>query len=158
MKRKIVYLNTSVLGGCFDDEFKEDSLALMKHIKLGIYAGMISTTTEKELVGAPEHVRALVDEFDEDDLMRVSTSPAVAALAEAYLAAKVVPPNSKEDAAHIAFATVCGADVLASWNFKHIVNLRRIEDFNAVNLHEGYRAIEIRTPKELIDGNEEEGF
>jgi len=40
---------------------------------------------------------------------------------------------------------------LASWNFKHIVNLARIRGYNAVNLKNGYTTIEIRNPKELID-------
>ena len=51
----------------------------------------------------------------------------------------------------IAIATVAGVDVLVSWNFKHIVNLRKIKLFNSVNLQEGYNILEIRTPKELIE-------
>jgi hypothetical protein len=42
-------------------------------------------------------------------------------------------------------------DVLVSWNFKHIVNLRRIHLYNAVNLKEGYGMIDIRTPQEVLD-------
>jgi len=46
--------------------------------------------------------------------------------------------------------------VLLSWNFKHIVNLRRIKGFNGVNLMRGYSTLEIRRrlrptiPKEVI--------
>jgi len=158
MKKLIIYLDTSVVGGCFDEEFREDSLQLLRLIKLGVYTAIISTTTEEELSRAPEHVRAVLEEFDDEELIRVPSTSEVAALGAAYMAAKVVPANSKEDAAHIAFATVYEADVLVSWNFKHIVNIKRIKDFNAVNLHEGYGMLDIRSPKELIYGKEEEGI
>ena len=47
------------------------------------------------------------------------------------------------------------ADVIASWNFKHIVNLDRIKGYNSVNLKLGYQMIEIRSPKDLINyGND----
>jgi hypothetical protein len=46
-------------------------------------------------------------------------------------------------------------DVLASWNFKHIVNLDKIKGYNSVNLRKGYAMIEIRSPKDLINyGND----
>lgn len=39
---------------------------------------------------------------------------------------KIVSENYYGDALHIVAATVLGVDVLVSWNFKHIVNLNRI--------------------------------
>ena len=48
-------------------------------------------------------------------------------------------------------ATIHKVDVLASWNFKHIVNLDRIKGYNSVNLKFGYQMIEIRSPKDLIN-------
>lgn len=54
------------------------------------------------------------------------------------------------DAQHIATATVNHADVLVSWNFKHIVNLARVHGYNSVNIREGYPQLEIRTPREVI--------
>jgi tryptophan 2,3-dioxygenase len=41
-------------------------------------------------------------------------------------------------------------DVLVSWNFKHIVNVHRIRGYNSVNLKNGYKQLEIRSPKEVI--------
>ena len=58
------------------------------------------------------------------------------------------------DAQHIAIATIEHVDVLVSWNFKHIVNLDRIRKFNAVNLMQGYHLLEIRTPLEVLHGEE----
>ena len=83
-------------------------------------------------------------------------SAEVQQLTEAYLTAGVVTERYREDAAHIAYATVYGADVVASWNFRHIVNLERIQQFNAVNLMQGYRTVEIRSPRELFREDDEQ--
>ena len=55
------------------------------------------------------------------------------------------------DAGHVAAATVAGADLIVSWNFRHIVHYDKIRAYNAVNLLHGYREIEIRSPLEVID-------
>jgi hypothetical protein len=64
---------------------------------------------------------------------------------------KIVSKKYEDDALHIAIATVLEVDVLVSWNFKHIVNLDKIRKFNAVNLLYGYKTIEIRSPREVIE-------
>ncbi|MCL1865577.1 MAG: hypothetical protein FWF73_07180 [Spirochaetes bacterium] len=51
--------------------------------------------------------------------------------------------------------TVYRADILVSWNFKHIVNVKRIRRYNAINLKYGYSAIDIRSPKEIISYEKE---
>jgi hypothetical protein len=56
---------------------------------------------------------------------------------------------------HVAAATVAGADLILSWNFKHIVNFNRIRGFNSVNIRMGYRAMTILSPKEVSDEDEE---
>lgn len=71
-------------------------------------------------------------------------------LADTYIAEKVVGKTSLEDCRHIALATINRVDVLASWNFKHIVNLDRIKGYNSVNYKLGYPMIEIRSPKDLL--------
>ena len=59
------------------------------------------------------------------------------------------------DARHIALATVSHVNVLVSWNFRHIVNLWRIQAYNSVNLREGYSMLEIRTPREVVIDDDE---
>ena len=58
--------------------------------------------------------------------------------------------NHSNDALHVAQATVANADIIVSWNFKHIVHFDKIRGFNAVNLREGYLPIEIRSPMEIV--------
>lgn len=71
-------------------------------------------------------------------------------LADTYIAEKVVGKTSRSDCLHIALATINRVDILASWNFKHIVNIGRIRGYNSVNLKLGYPSLEIRTPKEIL--------
>jgi hypothetical protein len=65
-----------------------------------------------------------------------------------------LPPKSYNDAAHIAIATVYGCDIVLSWNFRHIVNLRAIKVVEAVNIREGYNVVRIMSPAMML--NEEE--
>ena len=78
------------------------------------------------------------------------------ALAEEYIRQAVVSRRMLADAQHIAVATVARVDVLVSWNFRHIVNLDRIRGFNAVNLRAGYPLLEIRSPLEVWNDDDED--
>ncbi len=71
-------------------------------------------------------------------------------LAIVYIRDGAIGRKMMADALHIALASVARVDVLVSWNFKHIVNLRRIHAYNAVNLKMGYPLLEIRTPREVL--------
>jgi len=85
----------------------------------------------------------------------LSTLPEAESLSEAFLRENVVPVGKPEDARHVAIALVYGLDVLVSWNFRHIVNIRREERFNAVALLEGYHHyLRVVSPKELIYDDE----
>jgi hypothetical protein len=85
-----------------------------------------------------------------DRFERIELAEETMILADRYITEKVVGRTSLEDCRHIALATINRVDVLASWNFKHIVNLDRIKGYNSVNLRLGYPTIEIRTPQELV--------
>ena len=72
-------------------------------------------------------------------------------LRDAYLRADVVGRASADDALHVAIATVYRADIIVSWNFKHIVQRRRIHGFEAVNTLMDYRPPDIFSPREIIE-------
>lgn len=84
------------------------------------------------------------------------TVDAALTLRDAYLAAGVVTPRWANDALHVAVATVRGAELIVSWNFRHMVNYERIRGYNAVNLLHGYRTLDIRTPREVLGDEDEE--
>ena len=81
--------------------------------------------------------------------MRITLSAEAVELADAYLNHNVLTQNYRDDARHIAIATVAGADLLVSWNFKHIVHFEKIQRFNAVNIEMGYKPILIYSPREV---------
>ncbi|MEK6765485.1 MAG: hypothetical protein AABY49_04555 [Planctomycetota bacterium] len=58
--------------------------------------------------------------------------------------------NFEDDARHVTIATTNNVDMIVSWNFKHIVHFEKIRRFNSVNLLEGYKSIEIFSPREVI--------
>jgi hypothetical protein len=108
-----------------------------------------------ELEGAPEKVKNLLFNFSNDSFERVSLTKEAQELGQMYVNEKVVGQTSIEDCYHIAMATINNVDVLASWNFKNIVNFTKIKGYNSVNLKNGYNLLEIRNPKDLIEyGNE----
>ncbi|GHV67914.1 hypothetical protein FACS1894199_14300 [Bacteroidia bacterium] len=149
MKQRI-YIDTSVVGGFFDKEFETETKALFERLKNKECIFVVSSVLQKELLGAPQYVRELLNNYDTNSLEYVELTPEAIELAKDYLAAEVVGKASLEDCQHIAIATLNKVDVLASWNFKHIVNLDRIKGYNAVNLKNGHSILEIRNPKDLI--------
>ncbi|MGD2035719.1 MAG: hypothetical protein PVF73_11715 [Bacteroidales bacterium] len=155
MKQRI-YIDTSVIGGCFDEEFEEWSNRLLDELISGLKIAIISDITYREVELAPKSVQdklfSIPTKYRED----IMTDNEVEELANNYVEAKAVSQKFYEDALHIANATIQKADIVVSWNFKHIVNLDRIRKYNAVNLMFGYSAIEIRTPREILKEPENE--
>ena len=148
MKQRI-YIDTSVVGGYFDEEFREATIALFERLENNEIIFVASDLLDLELINAPEKVRNLLQKYSSDKFERIELNEESANLADKYIAEKVVGKTSIEDCRHIALATINKVDVLASWNFKHIVNLDRIKGYNSVNLKLGYQMIEIRSPKDL---------
>ena len=145
-----IYIDTSVVGGFFDREFAEDTKALFNRLEKKEVVFVISSVLKQELKNAPKRVRDLLDKYENDCFEHVLLTPEAIELANCYIAEKVVGKICVEDCQHIAIATLNKVDVLASWNFKHIVNLDKIKGYNGVNMKHGYATIEIRNPKELI--------
>ena len=150
MKKFLIYVDASVIGGCEDVEFAEASRALWNLFIKGNYVQVLSEHTLREIQEAPERLRARLLDVPEAHQIVLTDIPEAYALAEAYLAHGVIGPGSRSDALHVALATIGRVDVMVSWNFRHIVNFGRIRLFNAVNLEQGYGMIEIRTPREIL--------
>ena len=150
MEKIKVYIDTSVIGGCFDDEFSEWSNKLFEEFKSGSKIAVISELVIEELKSAPHNVKEKLKEIPDKYLKIVKNNESMVNLAENYLKQKIISKRFKDDALHIATATLSNVDVLVSWNFKHIVNFNRIKQFNGVNLLCGYSEIDIRSPREVV--------
>ena len=145
-----IYIDTSVIGGCFDDEFSEWSNLLMDEICKGRKIAVVSDITYREIELAPEVVQRKLFDLPDEFIEKITSDDETEFLAKQYIKAKAVTRKYYEDALHIANATIKKVDVVASWNFKHLVNLERIRKYNSVNLKEGYSLIEIRSTREII--------
>lgn len=157
MKKPHVYIDTSVLGGYFDDEFAEPTKRLFDGLRAGKWIAMVSNVTRAELRRAPPEVRDLLDGLPAAAVEAVTSDGDCEALAEAYIQAGVVSRGMVRDALHVAVATCRHADLVVSWNFRHLVNWSRARAFNAVNLKLGYPILEIRSPWEVFfDGEADE--
>ena len=150
MKRLRIYLDASVVGGCLDEEFAEESLALINMGATRRFIFLVSDLLLEELANAPGEVKKIVSQLDDGLVEAVSMSEESAALRDAYIKAGVVGAKHANDAHHVAIATIAGADLIVSWNFKHIVHFDKIRLFNAVNLRESYPIIDIRSPMEVV--------
>ncbi|GHT03458.1 hypothetical protein AGMMS49525_08560 [Bacteroidia bacterium] len=146
-----IYIDTSVVGGYFDEEFAVNTVPFFESVRQGEMIIIVSDLLNKELIKAPAHVRALLETIPSDYIEYMALTPEAKSLASQYVEAKVVGKTSLDDCQHIAMATIGKADVLVSWNFKHIVNLTRINGYNGINILLGHKAIEIRTPKEVMN-------
>ena len=148
--RQRIYIDTSIVGGYFDEEFKEATIKLFERLEKNEVVFVISDLLDVELLNAPKIVKEHLFHFSVDKFERLELTEEAILLADTYISEKVVGKTSLEDCRHIALATINKVDVLASWNFKHIVNLDRIKGYNSVNLRLGYSMIEIRSPKDLV--------
>jgi predicted nucleic acid-binding protein len=145
-----LYLGTSIFGGYFENEFSEWTVKLIKRILNGEEIAVISDITLRELEKAPEVIRKLSERVMKVNAELVQLTEEAEKLALTYISEKVVTMKYFADAVHIAIATINKVDVLVSWNFQHIVNLKRIRLYNSVNLKSGYSLLEIRSPMEMI--------
>ena len=153
VKIPTLYLDTSVIGGYFDAEWMADTRELWTQARAGRWHVLTSIVTERELQAAPENVRMLFrDTFQSANDLLMATEEAED-LAQEYLRAGVVSRKFADDALHVAICSTHRINHLVSWNFKHLVNVRREAGFNAVNLLQGYPSVSIVNPKELIYGD-----
>ncbi len=144
------YLDTSVFGGYYDEEFAEFTIPLLERLQKGEFILLFSTVTQEELALAPDNVKKLVENIKVENTEFIEANEESVELATQYILEKVVGQTSLPDCLHIALATINRADFLISWNFKHIVNVQRIRGYNAINIKNGYKQIEIRSPRDFM--------
>jgi hypothetical protein len=148
---KRIYLDTSVYGGYFDIEFAAWTKILFNQIANNEFLVLHSYLTNVEISYAPEQVQLLAKSIQNKNAEMIEYSDKAIELASLYIKENVVGLTSITDCIHIALATIHNADVLVSWNFKHIVNVDRIRGYNSVNLSRGFQALDIRTPTEILN-------
>jgi len=156
MKKLRIYLDTSVISHLDAPdalEKQEDTRKLWEHIQSGNYDVFISPAVMVELgeCAEPKH-SILLKRLSEIDYTELQANDEVLELAAQYLTAGILPPKSARDRQHIAYACVYNCDMVISWNFKHMVNVKTISGVKGVNALAGYKEMPIYTPTILISG------
>lgn len=159
MKRLKIYLDTSVishLDAADVPEKEADTRQLWEEIKLGKYDVVISDLALVEIDRCKVESKRnfMYGMLADIGSQAVERTDETVRLRDLYVKIGGLPPKSLDDALHIAIATVNGCDVILSWNFRHIVNLRAMTAVDAVNMKEGYRLIRILSPTMMLSKEE----
>lgn len=143
MKVLQIYVDTSVLGGCFDNEFARWSIVLIRNFRDGVFRPVLSEVVAAEVRLAPEAIWTMYADLLALRAEVLTVTDEALQLLAVYQARSILTPRFENYMLHIALATVANVDVLVSWNFKHVVRLDKIRLFNAVNIEFGYRSLAI---------------
>lgn len=150
-----VYADTSVFGGVFDEEFDHASKAFFQEVHEEKFTLITSELVREEIIAAPQKVQTYFENMlPYCEIAEIQIE--ALALQAAYLKEDILSHKYATDALHVALATVSNAKMIISWNFKHIVNYQKIPLYNAVNKLNGYDSIEIYSPLEVIDNEDQD--
>ena len=152
-KMNRVYADTSVFGGMFDKEFETASKMFFGAVKKGSFKLITSELVRQEIQVGPQKVINSFEEFLVVAEIAEITDSALQ-LQQSYVQAGIVSEKYATDAMHVALATVSNADLIVSWNFKHIVNFQKIPLYNAVNTLNRFGKIAIYSPLEVIENED----
>lgn len=114
MRDQRVYVDTSVVGGCHDEEFAPWSRGLMHDFRSGLFHPVVSTIVALEVEDAPTAVQETYADLLRLDPDVLEAGDGEAALAGRYLERGILSENYYDYAQHIALATTVNVDVLAS--------------------------------------------
>ncbi len=150
MTKTKIYLDTSVFSAYYDDRTKMRQDQTREFwLKFNEYEKHISTIVIDEL-------NAVFDETLRKDLILLTKDfktlqidDKAESLSEKYLDRGIFPKKYKEDAMHLAIASVNGIEILVSWNFEHLVKRKTRIEANQANTLNGYKLIDIIAPPEL---------
>ena len=144
MKKLKVYLDTSIIGFLFADdspEFKKITVDFFNNY-INDFEVFISDIVILELERTKdkylrERLLKVIDDY-KIKIIDTSNHEEIRRLAQVYIDENIIPENKLEDALHIAICTVNEYDILLSWNFKHIANVKKQTQINSVNMSNGY--------------------
>ena len=146
-----LYPDTSVLSALFDARNPERAEITREFLEVRSSDTLIvSELTLAEIAATPSEALRQAMAGVADRCETVAVVPEADRLASRYIEAGAVSEAFSADSYHIATAVVCNANVVVSWNFRHIVRRRTRDIVNMVNTMHGYAHIEIAAPGELL--------
>ncbi len=155
MRKLKVYLDTSIISYLYQEDAPEkmkDTQQLWELIKQGVYEVYISDIVLNEISGCSEEkVNILLNYMNEIEYTIVDTDEDTIELAEKFIDFGILKKKSFDDCQHIAAAILSGCDIITSWNFKHIVNVRTVRGVKTITTLEGYKDLLIYPPSVLLE-------
>ncbi|MXX76400.1 MAG: type II toxin-antitoxin system VapC family toxin [Holophagales bacterium] len=133
-----VYVDTSVFRGCESRMLRLTTLRLFEGFRDGEIRLVLSALVARELESASEAVKAVLGAVPPEHAEFLEPSADAGELADRYIDAGAVDPEMRPVALHIALATLAHVDVLASWDYKYLLNFRRGDEWNVVNRELGH--------------------
>lgn len=158
MKKKLIYLDTSVINFYFAEdapekmpitqEFFDNTIANNKDK----YEVCLSPLVLEELGKTSEaaHRARLLNLAHGLQAQVFTLTPEINRIAKQFIDEGFIPIKYKEDALHLAFSIFYGVDYIVSWNFKHIVKPKTKDAVRIVSIREGIKEVKILTPEEVV--------
>ncbi|MBU4273611.1 MAG: PIN domain-containing protein [Planctomycetes bacterium] len=156
MRKLSIYVETSVWSQALADDAPQLRAAtedFLAEAKRGKYDLFISEVVTEEVARASEETTKRLQELiAEHKPAFLELNEEALLLSLEYLHNGAVPPSKVDDARHVAVAVSNDLDVLVSWNYKHLVNVRRREMFHQISVMNGfYKPLQIVAPPEVTD-------
>ena len=157
MRKLKVYLDTSVVSYLYQldtPEKMKDTLELWELFRQGRYEVYISDIVLNEISGCIQE--KLDISLGVKPSSAVATDEDTVELAEKFIDFGILKKKSFDDCRHIAAAILAGCDIITSWNFKHIVNVKTVRGVKTITTLEGYKDLLIYPPSVLLEGDDED--
>lgn len=160
LKKLKIYLDTSVISYLLQPEKMEETRRFWEILKEGsAYEVYISDIVLNEISKCSnEKFDILMDFLNQIDYNMVIRDEKTIKLADKFVCLGILKQKCTEDSQHIAAALLAGCDIITSWNFKHIVNVKTIKGVKVITTLEGYKDLLIYPPsvllEEVYDGDE----
>ena len=155
MRKLIVYLETTLFNFYVDEDrgFAHDStISFFNEVATGKYEAYTSAVVIEELAKAPpEKYEKMSNLIQQYSISILALNDEADRLADVYVTEGIIPSKYRIDGLHIALATVNELDIIISMNFEHIVKRKTKLLTGTINTLNGYRAIEIFNPMEVIE-------
>ena len=160
MRRLKVYLDTSVISYLYQKDALEkmqNTLDLWELFRKQVYEVYISDIVIREISGCNEEkLKILLDYLKQIDYNIIETDEDTIELAEKFIDFGILKQKSFDDCQHIAAAIIAGCDIITSWNFKHIVNVKTVRGVKVITTLEGYKDLLIYPPSVLIESEDDD--
>jgi predicted nucleic acid-binding protein len=134
-------------------ELISGSLKLWDKLKAGEFEAVVSNIDMDEINKCkPPKKQKLLEMLAQIEYSYIEIDDKALEIASKFVELAILKEKSFDDCQHIAAAIISRCDIIVSWNFRHIVNLKTIAGVKAVTALEGYNDLLIYDPSVLIGG------